>query len=48
MSADTTKSPIGDPITERLEDQIAWYDQKSLSNQRTFKGVKVVEIVSPR
>ena len=45
MSADTTKSPISDPITERLEDQIAWYDQKSLSNQRTFKRVKVVEIV---
>jgi hypothetical protein len=45
MSADTTKSPTADPIMERLEDQIAWYDKKSLSNQRTFKRVKVVEIV---
>src|SRR6516225_7898927 len=35
-----------DPILDRLEDQIAWYDRKSRANQRTFKRVKVVEIVA--
>ena len=29
----------------RLEDQIAWYDRKSLFNQRTFKRIKTIEIV---
>ena len=33
-----------DPILERLEDQIAWYDRKSLSNQQVFKRLKIVEI----
>jgi len=31
---------------ERLEDQIAWYDRKSLRNQRTFKRIKMVEILA--
>ena len=35
-----------DPIVERLEDQIAWYDSNSLSAQRTFKRCKVVEIIA--
>ena len=35
-----------DPIMERLEDQIAWYDRKSMINQRTFKRIKTVEICS--
>ena len=35
-----------DPITERLEDQIAWYDRKSMSNQRAFKRIKITEIVA--
>jgi hypothetical protein len=35
-----------DPIMERLEDQIAWYDGKSLANQRTFKRIKIVEILA--
>ncbi len=30
----------------RLEDQIAWYDSKSLTAQRWFKGLKVFTIVS--
>ncbi len=29
-----------DPTLERLDDQIAWYDRRSLSNQRTFKWLK--------
>ena len=35
-----------DPIIDRLEDQIAWYDRKSSANQRTFKRIKIIEIVS--
>ncbi len=35
-----------DPIMERLEDQIAWYDRKSLTNQRQFKRMKFIVIVS--
>jgi Protein of unknown function (DUF4231) len=35
-----------DPITERLEDQIAWYDRNSLKNQRRYKRMKFVVIVS--
>jgi hypothetical protein len=31
---------------ERLEDQIAWYDRKSQVNQRVYKRIKIVEIVS--
>ncbi|HEY0797203.1 MAG TPA: DUF4231 domain-containing protein [Acidisarcina sp.] len=33
-----------DPILERLEDQIDWYDRKSSSAQHTFKRIKVIEI----
>ena len=35
-----------DPIMERLEDQIAWYDRKSTFNQRIYKRIKVVEILA--
>jgi hypothetical protein len=38
--------PEIDPIMERLDDQIAWYDRKSITNQRYFKRIKMVEIVS--
>jgi len=37
-----TSSP--DPIIERLEDQIAWYDLKSASCQRWYKRLKITEI----
>jgi hypothetical protein len=30
----------------RLEDQIAWYDQKSVRSQNCFKRLKVVELVA--
>lgn len=36
----------GSPAWARLEDQIAWYDAKSRHNQRWFKGLKLVEIVT--
>lgn len=35
-----------DPIMERLEDQIRWYDLKSGSNMRWYKRLKISEIVS--
>lgn len=38
--------PDADPTMERLEDQIGWYDRKSMSSQRTFKRMKVVEILA--
>jgi Protein of unknown function (DUF4231) len=38
--------PNSDPIFGRLEDQISWYGRKSRSAQRTFKRIKVVEILA--
>jgi hypothetical protein len=35
-----------DPIMDRLEDQISWYDRKSMSCQRIFKRVKILEIAA--
>ena len=34
------------PAWERLESQIAWYDRKSTDNQRWFKRLKVLQIVT--
>jgi hypothetical protein len=39
-----TLPPDSDPVVERLEDQLAWYDRKSIANQRTYKRIKVGEI----
>ncbi len=44
MGGNAEPIPGGDPITNRLEDQIEWYDRKSRSAQRTFKRIKIVEI----
>jgi len=38
-------APADSPAWQRLEDQIAWYDRKSLYNQRLFKGLKVGQII---
>lgn len=46
MNTQATGAPILDPIMERLEDQIGWYDRKSLLNQRYFKRIKFVEITA--
>lgn len=35
-----------DPVVDRLEDQISWYDRKSTSNQRTYKRIKMTEIIA--
>lgn len=37
---------LNDPVIERLEDQIQWYDRKSRSAQRIFKRIKIVEILA--
>jgi hypothetical protein len=46
MSSEASNAPEIDPIMERLEDQIAWYDRKSMTNQRYFKRIKTVEIAA--
>lgn len=33
-------------LQDRVEDQINWYDTKSKSNQRWFKSLRTIEIVS--
>ena len=39
-------NPAPDPIIERLEDQISWYDLRSISNMRWYKRLKISEIAS--
>jgi Protein of unknown function (DUF4231) len=35
-----------DPTLDRLEDQIDWYDRKSISSQRWFKRLKAFQITA--
>ena len=37
---------MGDPTMDRLEDQIAWYENRSARDQRDFKRLKYVEITA--
>ena len=46
MSTEGTRAPETDPIMERLEDQIGWYDRKSMTNQRYFRRIKIIEIAA--
>ena|SRR6266550_7494650 len=46
MSTEATNAAEIDPIMDRLEDQIGWYDRKSMINQRYFKRIKMVEIAA--
>jgi len=46
MNTSSAPLPDADPIMERLEDQIAWYDRNSMTNQRYFKRIKMVEIAA--
>ncbi len=34
------------PAFERLEDQISWYDTKSMENQKWYKRLKIAEIIA--
>jgi hypothetical protein len=38
--------PRVDPTWERLEDQLDWYDRKSMGAQRAYKRIKLVEIAA--
>jgi Protein of unknown function (DUF4231) len=42
----TIATSAPDPIIERLEDQISWYDRKSRSNMLWYKRLKISEIAS--
>lgn len=46
MTASVTSVAESDPIIQRLEDQIAWYDRKSQVNQRSYKRIKIAEIIA--
>lgn len=46
MSTPDTKLPDSDPIMQRLEDQLSWYDRKSLASQRWYKSIKIIEILA--
>src|SRR5712671_5221062 len=46
MTSDVARVEKLDPIMERLENQIGWYDRKSLTNQKYYKRIKMVEIVA--
>jgi hypothetical protein len=35
-----------DPIMERLEEQIKWYDAKSIYNRNVYKRIKIIEILA--
>lgn len=35
----------GDPTWQRLEDQLRWYDTKSMSCQRAYRRVKLAQLV---
>jgi hypothetical protein len=45
MSAATPNS-VQDPIIERLEDQISWYDRRSNSHMHWYKRLKISEIAA--
>ena len=37
--------PTENPTLERLEDQLKWYDSKSIYNQKIYKTLKIFEII---
>ena len=44
--ATVTTLPADDPIFKRLEDELAWYSAKSRAARKTFKRIKVAEILA--
>jgi hypothetical protein len=46
VGSDRIEAVSTDPTMERLEDQIAWYDRKSVANQRSFKRVKAAQLIA--
>jgi hypothetical protein len=47
VTLDPARQPPGDhdPLWERLEEQLAWYDQKSNASQRAYKVTKTAQLV---
>src|SRR4051794_9720785 len=56
-SAGVSGPPVGDvtaageplipgPAGARLENQLSWYDRKSVAAQRKYKGVKLLQLVA--
>lgn len=46
MNPQATNSSEADPIMARLEDQIDWYDRKSIGDKKSYKRIKITEIVA--
>lgn len=46
VSSDRIEPMNADPTMERLEDQIEWYDSKSVANQRGFRRVKAAQLIA--
>jgi hypothetical protein len=44
--ASMTELSTDDPIQKRLEDQLAWYSQKSRASRTAFKRIKMTEIIA--
>jgi hypothetical protein len=40
------RTPVDDPVWERLESQIAWYDKGSVRSQRMFKALKFTTLAA--
>jgi hypothetical protein len=39
------RQPVENPAWERLEDQLGWYDRKSLAAQQAYKRVKLGQLI---
>jgi len=46
MSTPALVWDLEDPIIARIEEQINWYDGKSSKCQKTYKRIKVIEIIA--
>ena len=46
MSATAAIPTVSDPIMDRLNDQIDWYDKKSSHCQHFYKRIKLLEIIA--
>lgn len=43
---ETAGPDTNDVVMARLEDQICWYDAKSIQNQHIFKRIKITELIA--
>ncbi len=39
------RRPVENPAWDRLEDQLGWYDRKSVAAQKAYKRVKLAQLV---